>query len=792
MTDDLDKLKTALERATPAPDAEAKAKALAAARVAFEEKFQGSEAGARPTKDQPQGAAGFLKGLSEMFAKLTTRQGLLATTSVATIALAVVLTQDLSWQQPEQEAPETAEETSQLKAAAADENAPEAPGLHEDAASVQYPTLVAPEGGEADGFYRRTEADAGAGTDTGLDGRTQSATTELAQEVMGDNEAARVDENRPAQELAGIMDSQEEVVIVEEEPADFADAAPQSEIEPRRAPEPRPTPSSEAVPSIAAAPSEMNTEAARSAGGGVTTTGEARLGLLYEDSADEAASTSRNRVIIQNGVPGGDSGLTSGDDLVSPPPPEQNTERFAEAAPNPIKAVSDEPVSTFSIDVDTASYSYIRSALMGGQLPPPASVRIEEMVNYFDYDYPAPDRIDTPFQTSVSVIDTPWNEGTKLMHIGIQGYEIPVENRPPVNLVFLIDTSGSMQDANKLPLLIQSFRLLLGTLQDDDSVAIVTYAGSAGMALEPTPASETSKILAALENLHAGGSTAGQDGLQQAYALAEDMSAEGEISRVILATDGDFNVGISDPEALKRFIEDKRDSGTYLSVLGFGRGNYQDATMQALAQNGNGTAAYIDTLAEAQKVLVEQVGGALFPIANDVKIQVEFNPAMIAEYRLLGYETRALAREDFNNDAVDAGEIGAGHTVTAIYEITPVGSPAVSVDPLRYAAEENEPLPVTEPHGEIGYLKLRYKRPGEEVSTLIETPVFMDRADIAASETQFAAAVAGFGELLRGSKQVHGFDFDDVAALAAASRGEDPFGYRAEFQRLVQLAKTAR
>ena len=377
------------------------------------------------------------------------------------------------------------------------------------------------------------------------------------------------------------------------------------------------------------------------------------------------------------------------------------------------------------------------------------------------------------------------------MHIGIQGYEIPVGNRPPVNLVFLIDTSGSMNNANKLPLLIQSFRLLLGTLQDDDSVAIVTYAGSAGMALEPTAASEKSQILSALERLNAGGSTAGQAGLQQAYALAEDMREEGEISRVILATDGDFNVGISDPDALKTFIEDKRDSGTYLSVLGFGRGNYQDATMQALAQNGNGTAAYIDTLAEAQKVLVEETGGALFPIANDVKIQVEFNPEMIAEYRLLGYETRALAREDFNNDAVDAGEIGAGHTVTAIYEITPVGSPAISVDPLRYASDEAEPTPVADPNGELGYLKLRYKKPGEATSNLIETPVTLDRADIPATETAFASAVAGFGEILRGSNRVGVFDYDDVAALAADARGEDQFGYRAEFQRLVQLAKTA-
>ncbi|MCG6902292.1 MAG: VWA domain-containing protein, partial [Rhodobacter sp.] len=327
--------------------------------------------------------------------------------------------------------------------------------------------------------------------------------------------------------------------------------------------------------------------------------------------------------------------------------PESNTETFANDAPNPVKTTTEEPVSTFSIDVDTASYSVVRSSLMNGYLPDPASVRVEEMVNYFPYAYAAPDADEAPFKPTVSISQTPWNPDTQLLHIALQGRMPAVEDRPALNLVFLIDTSGSMNQPNKLPLLKQSFRLMLGQLSPQDEVSIVTYAGSAGRVLDPTPASDRATILAALDRLNAGGSTAGQQGLQQAYATAATMAEDGEVTRVILATDGDFNVGLSNPEALKAFIADKRDSGTYLSVLGFGRGNLDDATMQALAQNGNGQAAYIDTLSEAQKVLVDQLTGALFPIANDVKIQVEFNPAEVAEYRLIGYETRALRREDF-------------------------------------------------------------------------------------------------------------------------------------------------
>lgn len=460
---------------------------------------------------------------------------------------------------------------------------------------------------------------------------------------------------------------------------------------------------------------------------------------------------------------------------------EPDTENFANAPANPLQVTSETPVSTFSIDVDTASYSFVRSSLTGGQLPRPEAVRIEEMVNYFPYAYPGP--TDAPFQPSVSVMPTPWNADTQLVHIGIQGALPETDARPPLNLVFLIDTSGSMNQANKLPLLNQSFRLMLSQLRPEDEVAIVAYAGSAGQVLAPTKASERTTILNALNALQSGGGTAGQAGLQQAYSVAEQMSNDGEVSRVILATDGDFNVGLNDPEALKAYITGKRDSGTYLSVLGFGRGNLDDATMQALAQNGNGTAAYIDTLSEAQKVLVDQLTGALFPIANDVKIQVEFNPATIAEYRLIGYETRALKREDFNNDKVDAGDIGAGHRVTALYEITPVGSPAQLSDPLRYGTSAE-----TGQNDELGFLRLRYKEPGQATSQLIETVITADLP--AVPDAGFATAIAGFGQLLKGSQYMGDWSYADAIALANRHKGEDAFGYRTEAVQLMRLAQS--
>ncbi len=461
--------------------------------------------------------------------------------------------------------------------------------------------------------------------------------------------------------------------------------------------------------------------------------------------------------------------------------PESSTENFANADANPVQVTTQNPVSTFSIDVDTASYSVIRNSLTNGQLPPNDAVRVEEMINYFPYDYAVPTGNDA-FQPTVTLTPTPWNADTQLLQIGIQGALPDLADRPPLNLVFLIDTSGSMEQPNKLPLLKQSFRLMLGQLRPEDQIAIVTYAGSAGEVLAPTAASERSKILNALDNLGAGGSTAGQAGLQQAYATAAAMSEEGDVNRIILATDGDFNVGLNDPDALKDYIADKRDSGTYLSVLGFGRGNLDDATMQALAQNGNGQAAYIDTLSEAQKVLVDQLGGALFPIADDVKIQVEFNPATVSEYRLIGYETRALKREDFNNDKVDAGDIGAGHQVTAIYEVTPKGSAAERNDPLRY----DTPVVTENASDELAFLRLRYKAPGSDTSALIETPV---QASVT-GEAGFATAIAGFGQLLRDGTYTGSWTYADAIKLASETKGDDPFGYRAEAVQLMRLAES--
>ncbi len=462
--------------------------------------------------------------------------------------------------------------------------------------------------------------------------------------------------------------------------------------------------------------------------------------------------------------------------------PEENTDSFPQASENPLKITAETPVSTFSIDVDTSSYSFVRSSILGGQLPPRDAVRVEEMVNYFPYDYPSPETGDAPFAPTVSTMQTPWNADTRLVHIALQGQMPEVEARPPLNLVFLIDTSGSMASANKLPLLRQSFLLMLDELRPEDEVAIVTYAGAAGEVLAPTPASEKGTIVAALMSLGAGGSTNGQGGINQAYATAEAMTSDGEVSRVILATDGDFNVGVSDLGGLKELVEKKRESGTYLSVLGFGRGNLQDDIMQTLAQNGNGNAAYIDTLAEARKVLVDELTGALFTIAGDVKIQVEWNPAEIVEYRLIGFETRALRREDFNNDAVDAGELGAGHQMTALYEVTPVGSPAQLSDPLRYG----ESVVASNASQELGFLRLRFKAPGSDQSELLETPISADLP--ATGEAQFATAIAGFGQLLRSSNYLADWSYEDAAALAELHRGEDPFGYRSEAIQMMQLA----
>lgn len=693
MTDDLDDLKAAL-RAAPAPDADAKARAMQLAMENFD-RLQGSTDPARSSEDRHEAAP--LNGVRRMFNLLASRPALAATTSVAALVVgfAVIQTGDLRITGPGG--------TVEKPVASSDE---------------QAETVTAP----------------------------TTATNELAQ-----------------------VEPAPEPVVVTGQPVVVVETVTEEAVE---------NDSDAAVAAVAP-------EAKAAAGGEATTLGLAADAPLV-DALDEGAVL-RERALGEAETdmaflpaPAAEAVAVTASDVRLPPV--ENTEEFASEAPNPVKVTAEEPVSTFSIDVDTASYAVIRSSLTGGYLPSADQVRIEEMVNYFPYDYAAP-TAEEAFLTSVSVMPTPWNPGTRLVTIGIQGALPEVDARPPLNLVFLIDTSGSMEDPNKLPLLKQSFALMLAELRPEDQVSIVTYAGSAGLVLPPTVAADRAAILASLENLAAGGSTAGAEGLELAYQVAEGMKGEGEVTRILLATDGDFNVGVSDPEGLEAYVAKKRETGTYLSVLGFGRGNLDDAVMQSLAQNGNGTAAYIDTLSEARKVLVDQLTGALFPIADDVKIQVEWNPATVAEYRLIGYETRALRREDFNNDKVDAGEIGAGTQVTAIYEVTAPGSEALLNDPLRYgSASEGDPL------GELGFLRLRWKAPGEEASTLIETPITGTEA--ATAETRFAAAMAGFGQLLQGSTYLGDWGWDQAIDLALSARGEDAYGYRIEAVNLMRLAQS--
>ncbi|WP_394892548.1 von Willebrand factor type A domain-containing protein [Mesorhizobium sp. AaZ16] len=473
-------------------------------------------------------------------------------------------------------------------------------------------------------------------------------------------------------------------------------------------------------------------------------------------------------------------------------PMEESNDRVQEFETNPVRSALETPVSTFSVDVDTASYSFVRRSLKEGVLPQPDTVRVEEMINYFPYDWKGPETAETPFNSTVTVMPTPWNDHTRLMHVAIKGFDVKPAEQPKANLVFLIDVSGSMDEQDKLPLLRSAFRLLVGKLKPDDTVSIVTYAGAAGTVLEPTRASEREKILQAIDTLTPGGSTAGEAGIREAYRLAEKSFVEGGVNRVMLATDGDFNVGQSDDDELKRLIEEKRESGVFLSVFGFGRGNLNDQMMQTIAQNGNGTAAYIDTLAEAEKVLVQDASSTLFPIAKDVKIQVEFNTEKVSEYRLIGYETRALKREDFNNDRIDAGEIGSGHSVTAIYEITPTGSPAVMIDNLRYGSATANRSSGVQNAGEYAFVKIRYKLPDGDVSKLITTPVTATNEAptlAAASDDQrFSVAVAAFGQKLRNADQTEKLGYDKIIEIAAAARGADPYGYRTEFLSLVRLA----
>jgi Ca-activated chloride channel homolog len=455
-------------------------------------------------------------------------------------------------------------------------------------------------------------------------------------------------------------------------------------------------------------------------------------------------------------------------------------------------SVRDQALSTFSVDVDTASYSNVRRFLREGRLPPADAVRIEELVNYFDYDYPAPQGA-APFAIYSEVSDCPWNQSHRLVHIGIQGKKIEAAEVSARNLVFLIDVSGSMEDANKLPLLRRGLTMLARDLRPQDRISIVVYAGASGLVLPATSGARKQEVIGALERLSAGGSTNGAAGIELAYAEAQRNFIPGGINRVILATDGDFNVGPSSEGELVRIIEQKRKSGVFLTVLGFGSGNLQDSHMEQLADKGNGNYAYIDSIDEAHKVLVREAGATLVTIAKDVKLQVEFNPAQVASYRLIGYENRALAARDFNDDSKDAGEIGAGHTVTALYEIVPKGAPEPAaqplVDPLRYQAAAGDTRATDS--GELLTIKVRYKAPSAEHSQLVQLSLKDQHRALGetSSTFRFSAAVASFGMLLRGSKNAGEASLMQVERMAGAALGSDPHGEKGELLDMIKAAQ---
>ncbi|MEM9146438.1 MAG: von Willebrand factor type A domain-containing protein [Pseudomonadota bacterium] len=741
--DELDRMARAFASDPPPQPAEgAKRAAMAAAMVAFEKSAATAQAEAnlrRLSHDRTVGFGNWMRTKAmQVIDRLTSRPALLGGTSLAVMALAVVATQNLS-----------------------------------DTGPVDLSDLGA------------------VVTETSSDAASEAETRTAGPAVEYEREAAPADAQRadPAARAPSLSLAEERAVRAEPAPGpipsvdtrtrSFSRPGPQAHVG-EAAPEharrldpvaPAPELSLAQEPAVQAGPAQ----------GRMPNVGAGTRGFFRPSPQAVAPSLGQAEALPAPII-----------DMPEPGYREHGRDRFEAFEENAVKRVAEEPVSTFSIDVDTASYSLIRRHLREGLLPPRDAVRVEEMINYFAYDYPMPDGLETPFRADVAITPTPWNADTELLRIGLQGYALPAEQRPRANLVFLIDSSGSMNSPDKLPLLINAFRMLVETLGPEDQVSIVAYAGSAGTVLEPTPASEKSRILAALERLSAGGSTAGGEGIRQAYALAEANLDPDGVNRVFLATDGDFNVGIRSTDELESFVERKRDGGVLLSVLGFGRGNLNDQLMQALAQAGNGQALYIDTLSEAQKALVKEAGGSLFPIAKDVKIQIEFNPAVVSEYRLIGYETRALAREDFNNDRVDAGEIGSGHRVTALYEITPVGSAAERIEPLRYQSETPAASPTMRATAadEIAFLKIRHKKPEGGPSALTTRPIIPAdrRAD---AEADWAAAVAAFGQILRGGRHTRDFDLDQVIALANRARGDDFYGYRGEFLRLVRLAKTA-
>lgn len=482
----------------------------------------------------------------------------------------------------------------------------------------------------------------------------------------------------------------------------------------------------------------------------------------------------------------------------SPIPQWQDRESYLPQTANPVHKVSQSPVSTFSIDVDTASYSNVRRMIQReGRLPPRDAVKAEEFINYFSYQYPQPETTEQPFSVHTELIASPWNKNTKLLKIGLQGYQ--VIERPAANLVFLVDVSGSMQSQHKLGLAKRSLKMLVQQMRKDDRMALVVYAGAAGLVLPSTSGDQKQMIFSAIDQLTAGGSTHGSAGIQLAYQVAKEHFIKDGINRVLVASDGDMNVGTVDHNALKDLVVRHRDSGIALSTLGFGSGNYNYALMEQLADVGNGSAAYVDSLKEAHRVLVQQMNSTLMTIAKDVKIQVEFNPQYVSEYRLIGYENRMLKQEDFRNDKVDAGEIGAGHSVTALYELTMVGSGGQLIPELRYAhpADEDKKSIITAVSdaasvNELGFVKLRYKQPDADTSQLITMPLassLLTGENTASTDMKFSAAVAGFAQLLRGGTYLGSWGYDELLSLARANRGSDEYGHRAEFVNLIELSQ---
>lgn len=509
--------------------------------------------------------------------------------------------------------------------------------------------------------------------------------------------------------------------------------------------------------------------------------------MLLFASCDNAYRQSEVSKLVRSIPP--EDARTVAADSVSTKNDNLNTEDYDNIVENDFLSAKENPLSTFSIDVDDAAYSNVRRFIQNGQAPPKGAVRIEEMINYFDYDYGVP-ADEEPFAVHTEISSCPWNEKHRLVHIGLKGKEIKTNNLPASNLVFLIDVSGSMQDANKLPLVQSSLKMLTDNLREKDKVAIVVYAGAAGLVLPSTNGSDKEKIKNAVDNLSSGGSTAGAGGIKLAYKVAKENFITGGNNRIILATDGDFNVGVSSDDELIILIEKERKSGVFLTVLGYGIGNYKDNKMQQLADKGNGNHAYVDNINEARKVLVNEFGSTLFTIAKDVKLQIEFNPAMTAAYRLIGYENRMLAKEDFNDDKKDAGELGAGHTVTALYEIIPVGVKdefTKKIDDLKYQSKSASGNSFS---NEIMTIKLRYKKPAEEDSKLISKTIMDEQVQLqnTSDNFRFSAAVAEFGLLLRNSAFRQEAEYEQVVSLAKGSLGKDVNGYRSEFISLVRKA----